>query len=141
MAKQKEVKEMSKKTVWILVISIVVAVALISIPIIYLSTQPETAYIYITTEGFGDKDITEERVLKVEPGDSLVDIFCTKYTDIYEDFEKPLVIRNEFVDFLGKKTTGTNDTIRVYVDGDLKQDVEQEYLYSDQRVHIVYNQN
>ena len=137
----KQVKEMSKKTVWMLALAIVVAVAAISIPIIYTSLQPEKAYIYITTEGFGDKEITEERVLTIEPGDSLVDVFCTKYKDIYEDFDKPLVIRNEFVDFLGKKTTGTNDTIRVYVDGDLKQDVEQEYLYSDQRVHIVYNQN
>ncbi len=141
MAKQKQVKEMSKKTVWILVIAIVLAVTAISVPIIYKSLQPEQAYIYVTTEGFGDKDIIEERVLKIEPGDSLVDIFCTKYQDIYNDFEKPLVIRNEFVDFLGKKTMGTNDTIRVYVDGELKQDVEQEYLYSDQRVHFVYNQD
>ena len=131
---------MSKKAAFLLIGSIILAIALISvISIIFWGPEPEVAYVTVTTEGFGEgKDVTE-KLISVDPGDSVAEVFSLKYKEYYEFFEKPLVRANEFVDFLGKKKQGSAK-IRVYIDGVLTLDIGQAYLGTGSNLKIVYTE-
>lgn len=131
---------MSKKAAFWLIVGIVVAIAAVSIvSVIFWGPEEEVAYIYVTTEGFGqDKDVSG-KLLTVTPGESIADIFSLKYQEYYEYFGKPLVRNNEFVEFLGVQKKGSAK-IRVYVDDVLTLDIEQAFLGTDCNVKIVYQE-
>ncbi len=132
---------MSKKAAFLLIGGILLAIALVSvISILFWGPEPEVAYVTVSTEGFGeDKDI-KEKLLTIEPGESVADVFSLKYEEYYQFFEKPLVKANEFIDFLGKKKEG-NAKIRVYLDGVLTLDIEQAYLGTGKNIKIVYTES
>ncbi len=118
--------------------AIVLAIVVISVvSIIFWGPEPERAYVYVTTEGFGEEKDVTEKLLTITPGDSVAEVFSLKYKEYYEFFEKPLVSANEFVDFFGKKK-GDGAKIRVYIDGVLTLDIEQAYLGTDSNIKIVY---
>lgn len=129
---------MSKKAAFLIIGAIVLAIVVVSvIGIVFFGPKPERAYVYVTTEGFGeDKDVTE-KLLTITPGDTIAEVFSLKYKEYYEFFEKPLVRANEFVDFFGKQK-GNGAKIRVYIDGVLTLDIEQAYLGTDSNIKIVY---
>jgi len=129
---------MSKKAAFLFIGGILLAIVAISIvSIVFWGPKPEVAYIYVTTEGFGEDKDVEQKLLTVTPGDTIADVFSLKYEEYYEFFDKPLVRANEFVDFFGKKKTG-NAKIRVYIDGVLTLDIGQAYLGTDSNIKIVY---
>lgn len=129
---------MSKKAAFLIIAGIILAIALISIiSVIFWGPQPERAYIYVTTEGFGEEKDVTEKLLTITPGDSVAEVFSLKYKEYYEFFEKPLVRANEFVDFFGKQK-GNGAKIRVYIDDVLTLDIEQAYLGTDSNIKIVY---
>lgn len=129
---------MSKKAAFLFIGGIVLAVVLISVvSIIFWGPKPEVAYVYVTTQGFGEEKDVKQKLLTVTPGDSVAEVFSLKYEEYYHFFEKPLVRSNEFVDFLGKKK-GANAKIRVYIDNVLTLDIEQAYLGTDSNIRIVY---
>ena len=132
---------MSKKAAFLLIGGILLAIALISvISIIFWGPKEEVAYVYVTTEGFGEDKDVEQKLLSVTPGDSIADVFSLKYEEYYQFFEKPLVKANEFIDFFGKKKQG-NAKIRVYIDGVLTLDIEQAYLGTGSNIKIVYTES
>lgn len=132
---------MSKKAAFMLIGGIVLAIILVSIvSVIFWGEKPEVAYVYVTTQGFGENKDVERKLLTVTPGDSVQDVFGLKYKEYYEFFEKPLVRQNEFVDFYGKKKVG-NSKIRVYINDVLTLDLAQAYLGTDSNVRIVYSEN
>ncbi|MBR5782733.1 MAG: hypothetical protein IKY33_00740 [Clostridia bacterium] len=131
---------MSKKAAFIFIGGILLAIAVISIvSIIVWGPKPEVAYVYVTTEGFGEDKDVEQKLLTITPGDPISDVFSLKYKEYYEFFEKPLVSANEFIDFLGKKKTASAK-IRVYIDGVLTLDIEQAYLGTGSNIKIVYQE-
>ncbi len=131
---------MSKKAAFLLIAGIILAIAVVSVvSIIFWGPEKEVAYVYVTTEGFGEDKDVERKLLSITPGESVADVFSLKYEEYYKFFEKPLVNANEFIDFFGKKKTGTAK-IRVYIDGVLTLDIEQAYLGTDSNITIVYTE-
>lgn len=130
---------MSKKTAFLLIGGILLAIALISVvSFIFFGEKPEVANVYVTTEGFGEGKDVEGKLLSVTPGDSIQDVFGLRYKEYYEYFGKPLIRQNEFVDFFGKKKQGTAN-IRVYINDVLTLDLAQAYLGDGANIRIVYN--
>ncbi len=129
---------MSKKAAFLFIGGLILAIIVISVvSMIFWGPKKERAYIYVTTEGFGeDKDVTD-RLLTIDPGDTLVDVMSLKYKEYYEKFERPLVRQNEFVEFLGRKKEN-NMKIRVYIDDVLTLDISQAYLGTGSRIKFVY---
>lgn len=128
---------MSKKAAFLFIAAIVLAIVVISVvSIVFWGPQPERAYVYVTTEGFGAADV-ENKMLIITPGDSVADVFGMKYEEYYEFFGKPLIRNNEIVDFLGKKK-GNGGKIRVYIDDVLTMDITQAYLGNDAHIKVVY---
>ena len=129
---------MSKKVALLLIAGIVLAIALISlVSITFWGPEPERSYIYVTTEGFGEDNDVTDKLLVIDPGDTMAEIFSMKYKEYYEFFEKPLVRANEFVDFFGKQK-GNGAKIRVYINNVLTLDIEQAYLGDGADVRIEY---
>ena len=129
---------MSKKAAVLFLAAIVLAITVISIvSIIFWGPEPERAYIYVTTEGFGEEKDVEKKLLTITPGDTVAEVFSLEYKEYYEFFEKPLVRGNEFVDFFGKQK-GNGAKIRVYIDNVLTMDIEQAYLGTNSNIKIVY---
>lgn len=129
---------MSKKAAFMLIGGILLAIIAVSVvSMIFWGPKEEKAYIYVTTEGFGeDRDVTD-KLLTVSPGDTLSDVMSLKYKTYYEYFDQPLVRQNEFVDFFGcKKENGK--TIRVYIDDVLTLDISQAYLGTGSKIKFVY---
>lgn len=130
---------MSKKAAFMLIGGILLAIIAVSVvSMIFWGPKEEKAYVYVTTEGFGeDRDVTD-KLLTVSPGDTLNDVMSLKYKTYYEYFGQPLVRQNEFVEFLGcKKENGK--TIRVYIDDVLTLDISQAYLGTGSKIKFVYN--
>ena len=129
---------MSKKAAFIFIGGIVLAIAIVTtVSMIFWGPKEEKAYVYVTTEGFGeDKDVTD-KLLTITPGDSLVDVMSLKYKTYYEYFEQPLVRQNEFVEFFGCKKEN-NMKIRVYIDDVLTLDISQAYLGTGSKIKFVY---
>ncbi len=131
---------MSKRAAFFFIGAIVLAIAAISVvSIIFWGPKEEVAYVYVTTQGFGEDKDVDRKLLTVTPGDSVAEVFGLKYEEYYRFFEKPLVRHNEFVDFFGKKKQG-NSKIRVYIDEVLTLDIEQAYLGTDCNIRIVYTE-
>lgn len=129
---------MSKKAAFFFIGGIVLAIIAVTVvSLIFWGPKKEVAYVYVTTEGFGeDVDVTD-KLLTVKPGDSISEVFSLSYKDYYEFFGQPLVRKNEFVDFFGKKKEG-NYKIRVYIDDVLTLDISQAYLGTGSKIKIVY---
>ena len=130
---------MSKKAAFMLIGGILLAIIAVSVvSMIFWGPKEEKAYVYVTTEGFGeDRDVTD-KLLTVSPGDTLNDVMSLKYKTYYEYFGQPLVRQNEFVEFFGcKKENGK--TIRVYIDDVLTLDISQAYLGTGSKIKFVYN--
>ncbi len=130
---------MSKKAAFMLIGGILLAIIAVSVvSMIFWGPKEEKAYVYVTTEGFGeDRDVTD-KLLTVSPGDTLSDVMSLKYKTYYEYFGQPLVRQNEFVEFFGcKKENGK--TIRVYIDDVLTLDISQAYLGTGSKIKFVYN--
>ena len=131
---------MSKKAAFLFIGGILLAIVVVSIvSIIFWGPKEEVAYIYVTTQGFGEDKDVKQKLLTITPGDSIADVFSMKYEEYYEFFDKPLVRANEFIDFFGKKKTG-GAKIRVYIDDVLTLDIEQAYLGTDSNIKIVYQE-
>lgn len=129
---------MSKKAAFLFIGAIVLAIVVISVvSIIFWGPKPERAYVYVTTEGFGEDKDVENKLLIITPGDSVADVLSMKYEEYYEFFEKPLIHSNEIVDFLGKQK-GNGGKIRVYIDDVLTMDITQAYLGNDAHIKVVY---
>ena len=101
---------MSKKAAFLLIGSIIFAIALISVvSIIFWGPEREVAYVTVTTEGFGEgKDVTE-KLISVDPGDSVAEVFSLKYKEYYEFFENSMLIG--VPDFVPKAATDGDVTV------------------------------
>lgn len=131
---------MSKKAAFLFIGGLILAIIVLTvISLIFWGPKKEHAYLSLTTEGFGeDRDVTDA-LLVVDPGDTLVNVMSLKYKKYYEQFGKPLVRQNEFVEFLGCKKDGSHK-IRVYIDDVLTLDISQAYLGTGSRIRIVYTE-
>ena len=129
---------MSKKAAFLFIGGLILAIIVVSVvSMIFWGPKKEHAYIYVTTDGFGeDRDVTD-KLLTVDPGDTLVDVMSLKYKQYYEAFDKPLVRQNEFVEFLGRKKEN-NMKIRVYIDDVQTLDISQAYLGTGSKIKFVY---
>jgi hypothetical protein len=121
---------------------IIVAFLIISITVtvfaVYSHNKPETetATVFVTVKGLGDKDF-ENRRINVEEGESVANAFSLKYEEIYNDFGKPLIRYNEFYSFLGVKKTAEK-SFHVTIDGRFDSNLDQAYLYHGQKLEISY---
>ncbi len=62
--------------------------------------------VFVTVSGLGEGKDMVKREYTVDNYDSLSEIFSSKYEDVYEDFEYPLVANNTFRSLLGVSPSG-----------------------------------
>lgn len=62
--------------------------------------------VFVTVSGLGEGKDMVKREYTVENYDSLSEIFSSKYKEVYEDFEYPLVANNTFRSLLGVSPSG-----------------------------------
>ncbi len=121
----------------IIVVFVIIAVSVtVAVVSKFYGEQPELSTIYVTIEGFGDRDF-ENKQIKIEDGDSVKDVFSLKYKKIYEEFGQPFIQYNEFSYFMGERKT-VDKSFHVTIDGRFDSNLENAFLYDGQTLVISY---
>lgn len=128
---------LSKGAAFAIIGAILVAIIILSVVSVsfFGEDAQNKATIFVSTEGF-DQNVTN-RSLTVTSGDSVKEIFSLKYKKYYEQFGRPLVSGNEFVDFLGQKKNGSKRII-MYFNGEQTLDVSQCFVAEGAQIVIKY---
>ena len=98
--------------------------------------KDELVTVFLTVSGLGDQDF-ENRQIQVYDSDSLANIFSLKYENIYNEFGKPFVYKNEFYSFLGVEKTPTK-SFHVTIYGIHDNNLSNAYVYEGQTIAISY---
>ena len=98
--------------------------------------EDELVTVFVTVKGLGEKDF-ENRQIRVKDSDTLAQIFSLEYKEIYNDFGKPFVYKNEFYSLLGVEKTAQRG-FHVTIDGIHNNNLSNAYVYENQTVVISY---
>lgn len=99
--------------------------------------RPEMVPIYVTVTGLPEGKNMERRELTVENNDTISEIFSLKYPEIYEAFQRPLVVNNVFRSFMGVSSTSSQQ-FYVKIDGTYENILTQAYIRNGAVVEIEY---
>ena len=123
----------------ILVVAAIVVITGVTITILAISNkeEPELVTAYLTVEGLGEDLDFERRVLKIEDGATVKEIFSLKYyPEYYEAFGKPFVQYNEFQSFMGVKKG--EKAFHVLINGIHDSNLDQAYVAAGSTILIKY---
>lgn len=116
-------------------ILIAVAATITTVSIIN-KPEDELVTVFLTVKGLGDRDF-ENRQIRVKDSDTLAQIFSLEYENIYNEFGKPFVYKNEFYSFMGVEKT-PEKSFHVTIDGRHDNNLANAYVFENQTVVISY---
>lgn len=123
----------------ILVVTAIVVIAAATVTILSLSNKEERELVsvYLTVEGLGEELDFEKRVLKIEDGATVKEIFSLKeYPEYYEAYGRPFISYNEFKSFMGIKAGDKG--FHVMVNGIHDTNLDQAYVAAGSTILIKY---
>lgn len=123
----------------VLVVAAILIITGVTLTILHFSNkeEPELVPVYLTVEGLGEDLDFERRVLKIQDGDTVKEIFSLKkYPEYYEAFGKPFVQYNEFQSFMGVKKG--EKTFHVQINGVHDTNLDQAYVAKGSTILIKY---
>ena len=121
----------------ILVLFIIVAVFATILTVSHINNKDdELVTVYVTVKGLGDQDF-ENRQIKIKDSDTIADIFSLKYENIYNEFGKPFVYKNEFYSFMGVEKTAQK-SFHVTIDGIHDNNLSNAYVFEGQTIVVSY---
>lgn len=123
----------------ILVVAAIVVITGVTVTVLALSNKEERELVtaYLTVEGLGEDLDFERRVLKIEDGATVKEIFSLKYyPEYYEAFGRPFVQYNEFQSFMGVKKG--EKSFHVMVNDIHDTNLDQAYVAGGSTILIKY---
>lgn len=123
----------------ILVVAAIVVITGVTVTILSLSNKEERELVtvYLTVEGLGEDLDFKRRVLKIEDGATVKEIFSLKeYPEYYEAFGRPFVQYNEFQSFMGVKKG--EKAFHVLVNDIHDSNLDQAYVAAGSTILIKY---
>ncbi len=123
----------------ILVVALIVIITGVTITVLTLSNKEERELVtaYLTVEGLGEELDFERRVLKIEDGATVKEIFSLKeYPEYYEAFGRPFVQYNEFQSFMGVEKG--DKSFHVMINGIHDTNLDQAYVAEGSTILIRY---
>ena len=123
----------------ILVVTAIVLIVAATLTILHFSNKEEVELVsvYLTVEGLGEELDFEKRVLKIEDGATVKEIFSLKeYPEYYEAFGRPHVRYNEFQSFMGVQKG--DKSFHVMINGVHDTNLDQAYVNAGSTILIKY---
>ena len=123
----------------ILVVAVILVITGVTIGILAVSNKEdvELVSVYLTVEGLGEELDFEKRVLKIEDGATVKEIFSlAEYPEYYEAFGRPFVQYNEFQSFMGVKKG--EKSFHVMVNDIHDSNLDQAYVAAGSTILIKY---
>lgn len=124
----------------ILIVIAIIAITAVTVTVVVNANkkEEERVTVYLTVSGLGEDVDFERRILKINDGDSVKQIFSKKdYPEYYEQFGTVFVYKNEFRQFMGVESKD-GKAFHVRIDGSEDNNLDQAYVYEGQTIEIKY---